>query len=375
MNKSLRYGFVLSLIFILLFSTVAFAEIEVEGDGYFTVVDEDGNLIFQTDMKVHKGDWYINENNKKYTIIKTNGDQAIAKYEGTVDLTPEDDNLSSALSQPEVLLSEKEAKKEIMIYNTHSDESYVPNSGTHSEAGNGDIYKVADEFAAALKNKGVKVIASNAKHDPHDGGAYERSRRTAKKLTQKGPDALFDIHRDGVPDPSQYLTKINGKKVSQVRLVVGRQNPNMKVNDKFAKQLKSVTDNKYPGLIKGIFYAKGKYNQDLSPRAMLLEFGTHVVSQQDSESAATLFANSVNQLLYGEDAQQTQGEDAGDAGQSRGAWTSLLIIIAVVLVGIAGFLFINEDGWDGVVNRIKHFFGDEFVNYFGFKKEDDEENK
>ncbi|SDC52311.1 MULTISPECIES: stage II sporulation protein P [unclassified Candidatus Frackibacter] len=365
MNKKVTKTLILSLVFLMIFSTLAYAEQEKK-DGYFTVVDENGKVIFQTAMMVHKGDWYINQNNKKYVVTKVNGDQAIVKYEGTVDLTTSDD-LSSSISQPEALLSKEEAKKEITIYNTHSDESYVPTSGTHTEPGNGDVYNVADVFAKQLSKKGIKVIASNAKHDPHDGGAYERSRRTAKKLAQKRPDAIFDIHRDGVPDPSQYVTTIDGKKVSQVRLVVGRQNPNMKVNDKFAKQLKATADKVHPGLIKGIFYAKGKYNQDLSPRAMLLEMGTHVIPREQAKRGAVMFADAVNQLLYGGGKQQAQGAGQVNAEQDLGAFTSLLIILAVVTAGIFGYLFINEGSWEGVMNRIRRFFGQEMVNFLGFE--------
>jgi stage II sporulation protein P len=370
-NKKCSKVSVLLLVFLVLFSAVAFAELEKE-EGYFTVVDEDGKVIFQTAMEVHKGDWYINQNNKKYTVIEVNGDQAVVKYEGTVDLTPGEDKLSSSLLESGILLAE-DAKREVGMYNTHSDESYQPSSGTHSEPGSGDVYEVSDRFATELRKRGTKVIASNAKHDPHDGGAYERSRRTAKKLVENRPDALFDIHRDGVPDPAEYLTTINGKQVGQVRLVVGRQNPGMKANDSFAKQLKSVTDKLYPGLIKGIFYAKGKYNQDLGPRAMLIEFGTYVVTKGQAIEATVLFADSVNRLLYGQEKQQAEGAAEADKEVGFGAFKSLLIIVGVVIVGIVGYLFINEGSLEGVINRIKHFFGEEFVSFFGFEEDNSEE--
>ena len=52
--------------------------------------------------------------------------------------------------------------------------------------------------------------------------------------------------------------------MTKVQIVLGRTNPNLKANEAFAKQVKAVVDKKYPGLIKGIFYGDGKYNQDLS---------------------------------------------------------------------------------------------------------------
>lgn len=375
MNKKLTKVLILCLSFLVIFSTVAWGQQEKK-DGHFTVVDKEGNVVFQTAMPVHKGDWYITENNKKYTITEINADQVTAKYEGTIDLISNGDDFSSSILQSGILSAQKDEKK-VAVYNTHTDESYVPSSGSESEPGNGDVYEVSDTFAKKLRERGTKVYESNSKHGPHDGGAYDRSRRTAKKLVEKRPDAVFDIHRDGVPDKSEYLTKINGKQVSKISLVVGRQNPNMKNNDSFAKQLKAVSDRMYPGLIKGIHYAKGKYNQDIGPRTMLLEMGTHVVSKEQAKNSAALFAGVVDQALYGQE-KQAQGAKEAKQGQNTSALGSLLLILAASIVGIIGYLFINEGSWEGVVKRIKQFFGAEFVNFLGYKKEDikkdDQEN-
>lgn len=88
--------------------------------------------------------------------------------------------------------------------------------------------------------------------------------------------ALLDIHRDAAP-PEEYLAEVNGEKVARVMLVVGRYNPGWSTNDTFAKQIKAEVDSRYPGLIKGIFYARGTYNQDLAPRSLLIEAGTHTL--------------------------------------------------------------------------------------------------
>ena len=89
------------------------------------------------------------------------------------------------------------------------------------------------------------------------GQPSERSRATVAELVQKAPDVIFDIHRDAIPRKEEYQKEVDGKKrSSQIRLVVGRQNPNHKVNDQFARRLKAIADELYPGLIKGIFYGK-----------------------------------------------------------------------------------------------------------------------
>ena len=66
---------------------------------------------------------------------------------------------------------------------------------------------------------------------------------------KRDPDALLDIHRDGIPDESAYRAEVDGEETSKVRLLVGRSNPNAGVNREFAKRLKAAADEKYDGLI------------------------------------------------------------------------------------------------------------------------------
>ena len=68
--------------------------------------------------------------------------------------------------------------------------------------------------------------------------------------------------------------------MSKVRLLVGKSNQNKEANLSFAKQIKAVGDKLYPKLIKDIYMGKGTYNQDLAPRSVLLEFGTHTLSKE-----------------------------------------------------------------------------------------------
>jgi stage II sporulation protein P len=106
---------------------------------------------------------------------------------------------------------------------------------------------------------------------------------------------------------------------------------------------------------------------------MLIEFGTYVVTKGQAIEATVLFADSVNRLLYGQEKQQAEGAAEADKEVGFGAFKSLLIIVGVVIVGIVGYLFINEGSLEGVINRIKHFFGEEFVSFFGFEEDNSEE--
>ena len=207
---------------------------------------------------------------------------------------------------------------------------------------------MAREFRDALQQQGIDVILDESTHLPHDSGAYRRSRQTAERLLQKRPDAIIDVHRDGIPDQSEYACSIDGENVSRVRLLVGRGNQNSSVNREFAKQMKAVADKQYPGLVKDIFIGKGTYNQDLAPHAILLEFGTHTISKERVLNSADMMAKVVSNTLYGpqtgsasaeksekgaSDAQKPAAKD--DVGVSGG----VIFLIVAVVAGVLIFAF------------------------------------
>ena len=212
---------------ILLLSGAAYAE----DSAVYSAIDENGQNIFTISAALNEGDEYISSDNVLYRIESVNGTIAAAKRIG-VEIMPDVSWLATGEAQA-VFAQESRAlpastnadsRRLIAMYVTHSDESYVPTDGTESIEGQGGIYDVARDFRDALQQRGIDVILDESTHLPHDSGAYRRSRRTAERLLQKRPDAIIDIHRDGIPDPDQYKTTIEGEQASQVRLLVGRSN-------------------------------------------------------------------------------------------------------------------------------------------------------
>ncbi|MBQ7826108.1 MAG: stage II sporulation protein P [Clostridia bacterium] len=178
---------------------------------------------------------------------------------------------------------------------------------------------------------------------------------------QKRPDAIIDIHRDGIPDQSEYTCTIEGDPASQVRLLVGRSNQNSEVNRAFAKQIKAVADKKYPGLIKDIFIGKGNYNQDLSPNAILLEFGTHTLSKERALESTQLMANVVNTALYGQSTGSAKAESvknkesASAAGKekNKGILTGIAGLIIAAVLGCVVYALLQTGGGKAMSTKIK----------------------
>ncbi len=352
--------------------------------GYFSFVDENGQVVYITGWEVKTGDQCITETNKRFEVVSVEGEIAYVKLVGEVNLSQyEQRDSQTVLSSWQPRLARAQGRGKVAFYHTHTDESYVPTDGKESILGSGGIFKVGDAFASALKVNGMEVIQSNAKHDPHDNMAYERSRRTVVDLLKEQPDAIFDIHRDATP-PEVYQTTINGEDVSKLQLVVGKYGATGKQIEDYALQIKAASDKQHPGLIKGIFFAKGgDYNQDLFPKSMLLEVGSHTNSRQSAERGIALFADVIPTILgktspAPENAAGTTGLGTAEAGPS-GASKSIGWIVGIFVVGTAAFLLISTGSLKEAKAKLKQFTTTEFANFFGpnlkDKKQDNETNR
>lgn len=353
---------------VLLFAvaTAATAVAQERNDGsYYTIYDTNQQVVYQTGWGIRVGDEFITENNDRYEIYQMQGDNAWARKISTgrgASLWPGELRLGALFSTSSPIA---QGTGKVTIYHTHSDESYTPSDGTDSRYGNGGIFQVGDAFAQALQAKGFQVIHSLAKHDPHDDMAYERSRRTVMDLLKQQPDAIFDVHRDAVP-PNVYATTINGEKVTKVQLVVGRYGPTSKQIEDYALQLKAAADQQHPGLVKGIFFAKGgDYNQDLHPRSMLVEVGSASNDKTQAERGIALFADVIPAVLGQPSAAGGKtGFGTATAGVS-GASKSIGWLVGLLVAGIVIFLLVSTGSLREAGAKLKRFGSTEFANFLG----------
>lgn len=99
--------------------------------------------------------------------------------------------------------------KDIIIYHTHTCESYTPTENSQYVATgnyrttdlNYSVARVGDELANFLAGKGYTVIHDKTYHDyPAYTGSYTRALSTITNLisTYNKVDAIFDIHRDAL---------------------------------------------------------------------------------------------------------------------------------------------------------------------------------
>lgn len=356
--------------------------VSLDGDelesGYSTIVDDNDTIISQLGFAIHVGDKYISEDNKLYEIMLVEGTLAKARFintESSSSLAPESITVQGSPTDSQPLIA---------IYHSHTDESYIPSDANATTPGNGSIMLVGDSFSNRLKELGYQTIHSKTLHDPHDANAYQRSRRTFMELLKSQPAALFDLHRDSGPLAS-YQTTINGQDVARILLVVGRQNQNQATTLKFAKTIKANADATYRGLIRGIFIAHGNYNQDLNPRAMLVEMGTQYNTREAAERSAALFADIIPSIIAPnpptaaatpETTPPMPVDTAPDAGAATSPDTivsntytyDILAIIGILFISIFAYLYLSTGNWQEAKNKLYKFYKYEFTNFLGPRK-------
>lgn len=362
---------------------VARAEEELAPPRYVAVVDETGRPVSSTCHILRPGDELLTSDNRRYRIVRVEKYRAVARLVAQENLdtllSPEDEEAIARLlgereptgatpgsrwsgwwrrlrgiGQPAPAATPapaQAASRVVGIYHTHSDESYEPTQGAASVEGKGGVFAVGASLAARLKEKGITPIHDKNLYLPHDGRAYERSRRGAVALAASRPLAILDVHRDSGP-AEEYLRDIGGQPTSQVTIVIGRQNPQASANASFAERLKAVADRMYPGLVRGILYVSGKFNQDVHPRNILIEVGTEKVTQEQAQRGATLLADAIPV------AAGAAGPAVGAGREAAGALRALWWVLGLTGLLGAAYLWLSTGSWEEARRRLEHWLGE-----------------
>lgn len=344
---------------------------------YYTIYDGEDkkNVLFLRGGEVNAGDNYLSKDNKYYEITNVNEKDktAIAKFIKDEKM-PE---FEVRRKSTEKIASAKKNKK-VGVYHTHNDESYYTPDGIDSVYGKGGIHDVGKSLVSSFEKLGISVIYREDLHLPHNSGAYTRSQVTASAILNEGVDGLFDIHRDSTAR-REYLTTVDGKQMSSVRMVVGKSSANYEENRDFAYTIKGYADKVYPGLIKDIYFGKGNYNQQLTTRAMLFEMGCENIEKDLVTKTTPYLAKVLDVVLYGsenaspvstDDIEITNGSvltgvvDSGTKANSNDTLFVVLGVIGTIILIISLILIFSKNAR----YKVGRFFSEMFAGIFGKKK-------
>lgn len=198
----------------------------------------------------------------------------------------------------------------VLIVHTHTTESYTPSEKYKYTPSDTDrtldkdynMVRVGEEIAKILKENGVKVYHDTTVNDyPSYNGSYNRSAANVTNAIQNDPSIkiVLDVHRDAVEgtngEKTKYTSVIDGKNSASVMLVAGSNlsglsHDNWQKNLNFAATLQAHIQALYPGLMRPLNFRSQRFNQQLSPGAIIVEVGTNGNTLDEALLGAQYFA-------------------------------------------------------------------------------------
>ena len=224
------------------------------------------------------------------TVIKENNktDAYTNTYKSVKIKNESSYNLTEEMVLPNVDFQNKE---DIIIYHTHTCESYTPTEANNYVASgnfrtidlNYSVARVGTELTNNLLSLGFNVNHNTTYHDyPAYTGSYTRSLSTIKEMLSKNPTSEFiiDLHRDAIGSMSNYApsVKIGDDIGAQLMFVIGTDGGGLDHKDwlynfKLAVKIQEKANEMYPGLFKPIILRNSRYNQHVSKGACIIEVG------------------------------------------------------------------------------------------------------
>lgn len=213
-----------------------------------------------------------------------------------------------------------ENKPSILIYHTHTTESYKPSSANEYKILDSSVrtlnlqYSVArvgKELANILSKKyGYKVYHSTEINDyPEYKGSYTRSLKVIEDYKKKYPDikVFLDIHRDAYNSKGsnlKFVSKINGINFAKIMLVVGTNqlglyHPDWEKNLSFALRLQRNIMSISPTIVRPIDLSPARYNQHISPTSIIIEIGSNGNTLNEALASCHILAKALDQTLKG----------------------------------------------------------------------------
>lgn len=210
-----------------------------------------------------------------------------------------------------------EGKPQVLIYHTHSTESYEMQDLGYYENGSSarttnekyNMIRVGDEIVKQLQKAGIEVIHDRELYDyPSYNGAYNRSADAVKKYLEKYPSitVTLDIHRDAIEQSGGVRVKptavIDGKKAAQVMIIAGVDDgtmnfPKWKENMKFASALQTRMETDYKGLTRAVMVCHRRYNMYLTTNSLLVEVGGHANTLDEAIYSGEMIGKSLVNVL------------------------------------------------------------------------------
>ncbi|PNT93363.1 stage II sporulation protein P [Clostridium thermosuccinogenes] len=223
-----------------------------------------------------------------------------------------DDAMIEQLLKEELSFKFEEKGPQILIYHTHTSESYLrkledlgkENVPSRTQDSRYNVVRVGDELHKHLEKKyGFNVMHNGTINDYDYNDSYVNAAKTVDNILKGNPSlkVVIDLHRDGLDGVNKLrqAIKIDNKNAAQMFFVIGTNHENWKENFKLALKLHKYMNDKYPGLMLPILLRNARYNQQVSKGAFIIEIGGDGNTLDEAIESTKYLAEALNEVLGG----------------------------------------------------------------------------
>ncbi len=260
------------------------------------------------------------EGENVYSVTERNianeGDSYENVFVKNYSKTPID--IASELSEnPELNFNINSEEPQILIYHTHTTESYMPSNSNVFPASyysrttekEYSVAAVGENICKQLQKRGISVVHDTTIHDnPSYNGSYYRSEDTIHTILEKYPSivAAIDIHRDAIgstTNRSKTVFDSKSGKAAQIMIICGcgengvSNFPDWRQNLRFGLKIqKNIADN-YPGMARSLKFCDRQYNLNATKGSILIEVGTDVNTLEEALKSGEMLGDAIADVV------------------------------------------------------------------------------
>ena len=200
----------------------------------------------------------------------------------------------------------------VLILHTHPTESYTRKGEDYRESASWrtldegyNMVSIGETVREILEENGIGVIHHRELNDyPSYNGSYTRARKTLRELLKENPRILLvlDLHRDAAGDEHNQMrtqATVAGQPSAQLMMVIGTNHPDYEENLSLGLKLHARLEQQAPGIMRPLQLRAQRFNQDLSPGALLIEVGAAGNTHPEAHTAARELAKAIVALARG----------------------------------------------------------------------------
>ena len=195
-------------------------------------------------------------------------------------------------------------------YTRQSDEAYTESSAYRTLDKQYNMISLGDHLTRLLEDGGIKVIHDREFHDyPSYSGSYAHARKSIAAYLEAHPSIrlVLDLHRDASGDDTNQMRTeavVDGNPSAQLMLVVGTngtglEHPDWEDNLALGLKLHAQCERISPGIMRYVNLRAQRFNQDLSPGALIVEIGAAGNTHTEALAATEVLARGILTLAQG----------------------------------------------------------------------------